>query len=215
MKSAGLFCWTLSPATELSSAVPVGTPSWVDTKPNLRVAQQQVPGFHQKGIECLKEFGTLWVHRHCITANRKTGRPLHAHAAIKEWLGHYYHHKWASLIVCLYRQWKMDSWDKLWHCCGYPMGSITNYSFNNCTTMETCTQYLNRFNEDSLSEKIPKMATFHGTWILGWAIYRYYHISWYWEPTIIVSWWFYNYRHIIFTLLVVLLHKIRHTLPEI
>ena len=32
---------------------------------------------------------------------------------------------------------------------------------------------------------------------------------------IIVSWWFYNYRHIIFTLLVVLLHKIRHTLPEI
>jgi len=33
--------------------------------------------------------------------------------------------------------------------------------------------------------------------------------------TIIVSWWFYNYHHIIFTLLVVLLHKIRHTLPEI
>jgi len=30
------------------------------------------------------------------------------------------------------------------------------------------------------------------------------------EPTRIVSWWFYNYRHIIFTLLVVLLHEIRH-----
>jgi len=37
-------------------------------------------------------------------------------------------------------------------------------------------------------------------------------ISWYWEPTIIVSWWFYNYHNAIFTLLVVLLHKIRHTL---
>jgi len=30
-----------------------------------------------------------------------------------------------------------------------------------------------------------------------------------------LSWWFYNYRHIIFTLLVVHLHKIGHTLPEI
>ena len=35
------------------------------------------------------------------------------------------------------------------------------------------------------------------------------------SPRIIISWWFYNYRHIVFTLLVVLLHKIRHILPEI
>jgi len=31
---------------------------------------------------------------------------------------------------------------------------------------------------------------------------------------IIVSRWFDNYRHIVFTLLVVLLHKIKHTLPQ-
>jgi len=31
----------------------------------------------------------------------------------------------------------------------------------------------------------------------------------------IMSWWFYNYRHIVSTILVVLLHKIRHTLTEI
>jgi len=51
----------------------------------------------------------------------------------------------------------------------------------------------------------------------GWAIYQYYRTSWYCELSIIVLWWFTNYRHIVFTLLVVLLHKIRHTctLPEI
>jgi len=41
--------------------------------------------------------------------------------------------------------------------------------------------------------------------VKGGAICRYYRISWYWEPTIIVSWWFYDYHHIIFTFLVVLL----------
>ena len=34
----------------------------------------------------------------------------------------------------------------------------------------------------------------------GWAIYC---ISWYKEPTIIISWWVYNYRHVVITLLMV------------
>ena len=45
-------------------------------------------------------------------------------------------------------------------------------------------------------------------------IYQYYHIS-YIHPKIIISWWWYSFHHTIFTVPMVLLCNIKHTLLEI